>query len=296
MGTTTAAVFETTTAAIITAIENGAGTWTMPWTRGTGFPTNPTTGNHYRGGNTLTLLSTALDRGYETGEWATYKQWATIGAQVRKGETGTACIWWNITTNTNEEHTDNSATEAGRTRIMARTFTVFNAAQVDGHTPTALERDTPTQIDTAERFFAAIGANVEHRNEGSAYYSPTRDLIVLPPLHTFTDSTAYYATTAHEHAHWTGHKSRLNRDLTGRYGTSAYAVEELVAELSGAFTCAILGISPTPRPDHAQYLAHWLNVLRADPKALHAIAGKAQTATDHLTEFGSTEVSSPVSQ
>ena len=287
---TAAAVFETTTAAIVTAIENGAGQWHMPWSAvGVGFPVNPTTGKRYRGGNVLTLMATALDAGYGSGEWATYKQWASVEAQVRKGERGTGCVWWNVNTPTMTIDDDNQSGGMvelhGRPRFMARTFVVFNAAQVDGHEPAPVMCDSVEQIDTAQQFFAAIGADVEHRNEGRAYYSPTRDLIVLPPRDSFTDAPAYYATSAHEHGHWTGHTERLGRDLTGRYHENAYAVEELIAELSAAFTCAVLGLSPTPRPDHAQYLAHWLDVLRADPKALHSIAGKAQAATDHLTRL-----------
>lgn len=287
---TAAAVFETTTNAIVTAIENGAGQWRMPWsTVGVEFPVNPTTGKRYRGGNVLTLLATALDVGYGSGEWATYKQWAAAGAQVRKGERGTGCVWWNVNTPTitvdDDKQPGGTVELHGRPRFTARTFVVFNAAQVDGYTATPNVRDSVEQIDTAEQFFATIGADVEHRNEGRAYYSPARDLIVLPPRDTFIDAPAYYATTAHEHAHWTGHKDRLGRDLTGRYNENAYAVEELIAELSAAFTCALIGISPTPRPDHAQYLAHWLAVLRADPKALHSIAGKAQAATDHLARL-----------
>ena len=266
---TAAAVFETTTTAIVTAIENGAGQWRMPWsTVGVEFPTNPTTKKRYRGGNVLTLLATALDAGYGSGEWATYKQWAATGGQVRKGEHGTGCVWWNVNTPTitvdhdsvdddsNDKRPGGSVELHGRARFMARTFVVFNTAQVDGHQPAPGVRDSVEQIDTAEQFFQMVGADVEHRTEGRAYYSPARDLIVLPPRHTFTDAAAYYATTAHEHAHWTGHAERLGRDLTGRYGKHAYAVEELIAELSAAFTCALLGISPTPRPDHAQYLAH----------------------------------------
>lgn len=65
---------------------------------GVEFPINPTTTKHYGGGNVLTLLSAALDAGYVSGEWATYKQWVAAGVQVRKGERGTACIWWSVKT------------------------------------------------------------------------------------------------------------------------------------------------------------------------------------------------------
>ncbi len=284
-------VYESTTAAIVRAIEEGAGTWRMPWlAEGLAFPMNPTTGKRYRGGNVLTLWITALDRDYPAGEWATYKQWASIGAQVRKGEKGTGALFF-------ARKEDNDATtseEDKRARFIANRFVVFNAAQVEGYTPRVTQRDTFEQIERAEQFFAAIGAQVEHRNEGRAYYRPSDDVIVLPPFVTFTDAPSYYGTSAHEHAHWTGHASRLARTYGERFGDDAYAVEELTAELSAAFTCAALGISPTPRPDHAAYLAHWLQVLKSDARALHSIASKAQAATDYLTQAaGLTEEPAP---
>ena len=113
---TAAAVFESTTTAIVTAIENGAGQWRMPWsTVGVEFPVNPTTGKRYRGGNVLTLMATALDAGFGSGEWATYKQWATAGAQVRKGERGTACVWWNVNTPTITVDDDSKDKQPGGT-------------------------------------------------------------------------------------------------------------------------------------------------------------------------------------
>jgi antirestriction protein ArdC len=132
----------------------------------------------------------------------------------------------------------------------------------------------------------AIGADVRHGGNWAAYV-PVGDYITLPDLDQFEQASAYYSTSAHEHAHWSGHDSRLARDLTGRFGTDAYAAEELVAELSAAFTCARLGISATPRPDHAAYLASWLRVLRADSSALFHASSKAQAATDDLAERAS---------
>src|SRR4051794_10973329 len=279
-------VFESTTATIVHAIEEGAGSWSMPWSRdGLAFPGNPTTGKHYRGGNVLALMASALMAGWECGEWATYKQWAGIGAQVRKGERGTGCIFWNVPQDTMTVEDDNTGELVelvSHPRFRARAFVVFNAAQVDGYEPAPSTRNTEAQIAAADAFLARVGATVEHRCEGRAYYQPAADLIVLPPFETFTDAHAYYATSAHEHAHWTGHPTRLDRNLANRFGDHAYAAEELIAELSAAFTCATLGISTTPRPDHAAYLAHWLQVLREDPRALFTVANKAQAATDHL--------------
>lgn len=279
--TTAADVYEITTARIVAAIEAGAGTWTMPWntTRG-GFPFNPTTKVRYRGGNVLVLMAAAIGREYPTAAWATYKQWVAVDAQVRLGEKGTTAIYWG------RRKPKPGEEEAGdRGRLFPSVFSLFNAAQVDGWESPADTRDTPAAIEEAEKFFAAIPAKVIHSLEGRAYYAPAADHIMLPPLETFDTAPAYYATRAHESAHWTAPKGRCDRDLSGRFGDNAYAAEELVAELSAAFTCATIGISTTPRPDHAAYLAHWLRVLKADPKALFTAASKAQAATDYLVKF-----------
>jgi antirestriction protein ArdC len=272
----TTEIYEATTAAIVTQMEQGAGDWEMPWTTGrAGFPTNAVTGRRYKGGNVLTLWGTALQKGHASGAWASYKQWSSIGAQVRSGERGTKILFWSQITKSDEE-------ETGERRWVARHSTVFNAAQVDGYQAAVGSLNETERLEQADRFFTSVRARVEHRPANVPHYRPEEDLIVLPPFADFRDAEAYYATTAHEHAHWTGHRDRLGRDLTSRFGTDGYAMEELVAELSAAFTCAALEIAPEPRPDHSAYLQHWLSVLRSDPKALHHVAGRAQAATDHL--------------
>jgi antirestriction protein ArdC len=94
---------------------------------------------------------------------------------------------------------------------------------------------------------------------------------------------AYYSTLLHELTHWTAPAHRCDRDFSGRFGSEAYAMEELVAELGAAFLCAELGITVEPRPDHAQYLAHWLAVLKADKRAIFAAASKAAEASAYLS-------------
>src|SRR5947207_1162819 len=135
------------------------------------------------------------------------------------------------------------------------------------------------QIEPAAgAFFSAIGADVRHGGN-DAFYSPVGDYVTLPDLSAFEKASDYYATSAHEHAHWSGHASRLARDLTGRFGTDAYALEELVAELAAAYVAAAsLGIETQPRADHTQYLAAWIRVLRSDSRAIYRAATAAQTA------------------
>jgi antirestriction protein ArdC len=268
-------LYASVTAQVIEQIEAGAGTWRMPWhaIADAGEPVNAMTRQAYRGGNHLVLGMVAVARGW-SGHWATYKQWRSMDAQVRRGERATHGVKWSPV--------DDRAT--GERRLVPYCFAVFNSDQVDNwEAPSPVERDTPERIAEAETFFAALGADVRHGGNRAAY-TPAGDYIVLPALEQFDRSSDYYATSAHEHAHWSGHDTRLGRDLSGRFGTNAYAAEELVAELSAAFTCARLGISTVPRPDHASYLASWLRVLRADASALFHAASKAQAASDFLAE------------
>ena len=106
----------------------------------------------------------------------------------------------------------------------------------------------------------------------------------MPPFEAFDESLDYYGTLAHEHTHWTAMPSRCDRQLGKRFGDNAYAVEELVAELGAAFVCAQMGLSTEPRKDHAEYLQHWLSVLKADKRAIFTASSKAQQAADYLIE------------
>jgi antirestriction protein ArdC len=274
-------LYEAVAAQVVAQIEAGAGRWHMPWAAiaETGRPVNASTHAAYRGGNHMVFALVAQARGW-SGHWGTYKQWTGLGAQVRRGEKATYGVHWS--TVAKRTTTEDGDEVVGEARLVPHVFAVFNSCQVDGwEAPAEAPRDTPERIEGAESFFASVGADIRHGGNTAAY-SPAGDFIVMPLFEQFSSSVAYYATLAHENAHRTGHPSRLSRDLSGRFGSDAYAAEELVAELSAAFTCAHLGISTAPRPDHAAYLASWLRVLRADPSALFTVASKAQAATDWL--------------
>jgi antirestriction protein ArdC len=110
----------------------------------------------------------------------------------------------------------------------------------------------------------------------------------LPPREAFigtktsTPAESYFSTLCHELCHWTSHESRCHRQLGKRFGDQAYAIEEPIAELGAAFLCADLQITADPRADHAQYLASWLAVLKADKKAIFTAAAKASEAAAFL--------------
>jgi antirestriction protein ArdC len=145
------------------------------------------------------------------------------------------------------------------------------------------------RIAHADGFFKTVGATVRHGGN-RAFYSRASDHIQMPLFQSFDDNIAYYSTLAHEHAHWTWKPERCDRQLGRRFGDNAYAAEELIAELGAAFVCAHVGLSTNPCPDHAQYIQSWLNVLKADKRAIFTASSKAQQAADYLIERTEPEV------
>jgi antirestriction protein ArdC len=280
-------VYQRVTFQISTAIEQGVGNWRMPWHTSGRYafsPINVVSRKPYRGVNTLCLWAAAQSKGYERGEWATYQQWQERGAQVRKGEKATLVVFWKYANSSVEEQNgEERSTSEGRL-LFTRGYSVFNAAQVDAYNAKP-DADAPIEerIASAEDFFRRVPAKVAHQGN-RAFYSPADDSITLPPFAAFFTPADYYSTRAHETGHWTSHASRCDRQLGKRFGDSAYAVEELVAELTAAFTLAQLGLSSEPRADHAQYIASWLRVLKADTRAIFTAASKAQQATDYIVK------------
>ena len=168
--------------------------------------------------------------------------------------------------------------------LFFKRFVVFNVAQCD-RLPDQYHADAPPlreQVPVAENLVAATGA--DFRIGGArAFYCPSEDFIQVLPQPAFHQQIDYYRTALHELGHWTGHPSRLARTFGGRFGDSTYAREELAAELTSAFLCAALGIVPTVR--HADYLGSWLEVLRADNRAIFKAASQASKTGDYLLAF-----------
>lgn len=282
-------LYQRVTTAIVAAIEAGAGDYRMPWnarlcgSSSLDIPSNPVGRYPYRGINILTLWGSQEQYGFPTPEWATYQQWQSIGAQVRKREKASISIFYKLldpksTISSNE---DNDRPNKSRPFII-KAANVFNAAQVDGYAP-ALLPPIPDEVKHAasERLITASGAKI-HVGGPKACYIPSRDEIHMPPHAAFINSQAYYGVAFHELSHWTGHKSRCARSLEGRFGSEAYAIEELIAELSAAFLSAELGLAPEPRIDHARYISSWLKAIKNDKRAIFTAATKASEAANFL--------------
>jgi antirestriction protein ArdC len=273
-------IYEQITNAIVSAIEEGTEKYEMPW-HTLSTPMNAANRKSYRGVNVLMLWATAHKHAYTSNEWATYRQWQEAGAQVRKGERSTTVVFWKFYDPV-EEQQGNSDVPQDSLRCFARCYHVFNASQVDGYVPKISEQlPESARIENADRFFASLPAVVKHGGD-RAFYSPTGDFIQIPPFAQFKSPEAYVCTKAHEFGHWSGAISRLNRDLSDRFGDERYSMEELIAELTSCFLCAELQIQSSPRLDHAPYISSWLRVMKSDKRAIFTAASKAQEAASYL--------------
>lgn len=276
------------TDSIIAQLEAGTAPWRKPWQGGSSVPftcpVNATTGKKYRGINIPLLWGSTDAQGFVTHEWATFKQWQAADEMVKKGEKGTLIVFWS----TFEKETENGTEEIP----FLKSSVVFNRCQLKSFDAAAFvpaEKPNPVQaVALADEFIINTQAAINHNGNGRAFYRPSTDEIYMPVKESFigtdtqTPTEAYYATLLHELSHWTGHKDRCDRQMGKRFGDNAYAMEELIAEMSAAFLCAELGIADAPRADHANYLADWLKVLKEDKKALLTAASQASKANDFL--------------
>ena len=280
---------------IVAAIEAGAGEFKLPWHRAasTRSSINATTGRAYRGVNILSLWITTQALGYESHEWASFKQWQERGANVRKGERGSLVVYANAITRT--EHDDKTGEDVEREIPYMKGYTVFNVEQIEGlpeifYAKAAPTRDPIARIDHAEKFFASLGMTIKHGGN-RAYYAQELDYVQMPPFEAFRDAESYYGTLAHECTHATKHPQRLDRDFGRKsYGDEGYSREELVAELGSAFLCADLELHQEPREDNAAYIATWLEVLKNDNRAIFTAAAHAQRAADYLNQKAAAQV------
>ncbi len=285
---------ETITAAIVERLEAGTRPWVQPWTGASVSRPLRACGTPYQGINVLWLWMAAEAAGHASPFWMTYRQSQVLGGQVRTGERGTVAIFYR--TYQAEETEEGGEPADRRTRRVLKSFTVFNACQIDGlpkrFFPEQRTLPPPTERDSAlDRFFAAVPARIRHWG-AEAFYSPALDQVTIPEPGLFRDLDHYRATLAHELSHWTGHESRLARQMSGRFGSEAYAMEELVAELSSAILGAELGLPVDHLDHHASYLASWLKVLKADSRAILTVAAKAEEAASLLLRLGRREVAS----
>ena len=279
-------LYKEVTARILSQLQNGTAPWIKPWsaTPGANHPCNAATNRPYSGCNIVLLWIAMQSNAWHLPRFLTYRQAQEVGGNVRKGETGTKVYFVKqlIVKDKNAAADNDNAT---RTIPMLKEYTVFNVAQCDGLPDRVINpvKITPRNKDerdqVADSFLTSTKADIREGN-GEAYFVPSKDFISLPAFVAFKNADHFYSTAFHELGHWTGHKTRLDRDLKNRFGSQAYAAEELVAELCSAFLCAEFSVDGNLQ--HASYIATWIKLLTDDSRAFFTATSKAQAAADFL--------------
>jgi antirestriction protein ArdC len=284
-------IAQTITDRIISELEQGAAPWVKPWRslRGTpanGLAYNPASGTVYRGINQFWL--NMMQAAYPSNQWVTFKQAQGLGGTVRAGEKGTGVVYWNVN---KKETTDANGDTVTSAYAFIKQYWVFNVSQCENldlpepePVPVADWVPEASVMDIVDRL--ALSGDLSHGGD-SAYYRPSTDEIVMPPMAAFNSPENYHATLLHESVHATGHEKRLKRLTPARFGSSDYAYEELVAELGAAMLCAHCGIDGDLR--HSGYIESWLKALKNDKQFILSAAGKAQAAMDYLTKTSQAE-------
>ncbi|ARM33365.1 DUF1738 domain-containing protein [Legionella longbeachae] len=282
---------------IIESLKAGTAPWLKPWEPGTGsgqVPYNPITGKRYRGINALYLMLNQSD----DNRWLTYKQAQSMDAQIRKGEKGTTIQYWKFHEEqiqqddagkpVLDEHGNPLKVQVNLERPKVFYATVFHVSQIDNMPELIAKELDWSLIERAEKLLLNSGATITHSEADRAFYRLSTDSIHLPPKEQFKSAANYYATALHELGHWSGHPSRLDRDLGHPFGSDAYAKEELRAEIASMLLGAELGIGHDPS-QHTAYIKSWIQLLEDEPLEIFRASADAEKIVNHLCALEQTQ-------
>ncbi|ARQ01023.1 MAG: DUF1738 domain-containing protein [Rhizobiales bacterium] len=293
-----ASLYDEITDKIIAELEAGRVPWVQPWGTAAAkaplaMPQNASTRRQYSGVNVLILWGSMIEHGFTGQSWLTFRQALSLGGHVRKGERGTTVVYADRFIPNDEKKRAAESGEEPQAIPFLKRFTVFNTDQCDALPDEIVTIAPPPPPGVIEPEVEALikSTGIDFRIGGNrAFYIPSEDYVQVPPPAAYFEPINWHRTALHELGHASGHRSRLNRDLSGAHGSKKYAFEELIAELCAAFSCASLGIVPTVR--HADYIGSWLDVLREDNRAIVRAASQASKAADWLLGFRSEPLAS----
>lgn len=275
----------------------------LPWQKGwlTERPYNAASNTEYRGVNSFCLSYAAEQKGYSDPRWCTFKQAQDKGWKVKKGEHGTQVEFWSMyDTETKKKLTVRESNllkkELGedfyeRVKPISSVYTVFNGEQIEG-IPERKRTHEPPKSEELIRKRDTLIRNMGftfHEGGDRAFYRPGDDSVTLPQMEQFRSIYDYMSVFLHESGHATGHGSRLDRDLSGGFGSEKYAREELRAEIASAFTSQELGLGEVAAEhmdNHKAYIQSWIDVLEKEPQELFAAIRDAEKISDYLIEKG----------
>ena len=289
------------TSQIVAALEQGVVPWKKPWrcSPNSGRPTSVASLRPYQGINTLLLTLHAHRFGFQSKFWGTFEQWKKWGCTVKRrpegvdpGAWGAKVVFYKpITKSVTNETTGD---EDERNFFLMRTFSVFNAEQVEGRVAEKFLVTEPEGQSSVfpdyqpfEELIATTKAEILHFGEKAFYRRPEPagsfpnhkdgDFITMPERERFESVAAYYETLAHELAHWC--EVRLGWE-------GSYAMGELIAEMSATFICTELGVpNGDDLTNHASYLQSWITAMKGDPTFIFKASTQASKVTDFLLNF-----------
>ena len=270
--------------------------WIKPWGANCakGLPVNALTGKAYRGCNIMLLLSTP----FKSRGWLTFKQVSSIGGKVLKGSRASDIFFFS---KIQVEKEDSKTGEKVLVDIPClKNFKVFNLEQCEIPSDAPLKFHPEETADTTaddtgifDECEKLLNMSVWHEDDTKAYYIPSRDEIHLPNRRTFSSLSGFWGTAMHELSHWTGHESRLNRDMRHSFGSQKYAREELIAEVSSWLLAVTLGTPHEPQ-NSAAYLASWVSDFKDKPREIYSAISQAQKVVDYLLETSGIEPNTEV--
>jgi len=270
---------------IIEALKAGKIPWRKPWSEvpdPVRLPTNFSSKRAYSGINVPLLWLTQHEKGYPISYWASFQQWKSVGASVKKGEKATGIVFYRQVKKSVEQ---DDGTKKVESFPVMRTWSVFNVAQVSGEVADQFkakpQHDGPLVFEDVDRtefdaLVTASGADIRYGHTKAAYFR-MHDYIVMPDQKMFGSFPGFADTLLHELSHWTEHRL----DWTG-----TYAEGELRAEMSSSFLSAALNIPNSgDLTNHAAYVQSWLQALENDPRHIFKASSAASKAADYLLAF-----------
>ncbi|WP_166144339.1 ArdC family protein [Methylosinus sp. RM1] len=281
--------YQDVTDRIVAALEAGTAPWRRHWdpekSGGSLSPINAVTGRRYHGINVLLLGLSQFSFESRDPRFCSYKQAKERGWQVRAGEKGTT-VYFYKQLRVEDRDAPADGEEHTRNIPLLRAYTVFNGSQIDGipeFVPPTIEEAPWRRFEAADIIMRNSGAII-HIGGDRAFYRPSTDSIHLPPKSAFRSPEGLAVVEIHELCHWTAAPSRLNRDLTGVFGSAKYAFEELIADIASCLVNTELGL-PTDIENHASYVAFWAARLQSDKREIFRAAAAAQKAADYCLAF-----------
>lgn len=292
---------------ILANLEKGDGLWKQGWIN-TGVPESGITGKKYHGINNVYLTLVSIMKGYNDNRWVTYKQMEDRGWTFKTDEEGkslgkgaaVSVEYFELRDRETRRPFDRSVLDGmdasdkqkyldENVFPLRKHYRVFNADVIDGIPAREKPAMDPNGInERAESILAYWDENEAKIVYGGsqAYYRPSSDEVHLPQREMFYGMPEFYSTALHEIGHSTGHEKRLNRNLTGGFGSADYATEELRAEIASLFMEQDLGIKVNEKhiENNSRYIKSWHEKISEDPNILFTAIADADKISRYVIE------------